>query len=98
MITKEEIDKWIENVNVLDTKIFDEKIKDYKPFLIAYNILEKESEAFEDAQNDLEIIENDEEEEGIILTTQEENLETEKTSKEGNDKFFVDSFKENKNV
>ena len=62
IITKEEIDKWVENVEVLDSKIYDEKIKDYKPFLIAYNILEKESDAFEEAQIEMEFEEEDYEE------------------------------------
>ena len=55
IISQEEIDKWFEIIDVLDEKIRNENVKNVKPFLIAYNILDKESEAFCDAQeNDFE--------------------------------------------
>lgn len=44
LISKDDIENWLKIVDVLDKKINGESQKELKPIIIAYNILDKESE------------------------------------------------------
>lgn len=72
LIPKEEIDNWLKIIEVLDQKINAESQKELKPIIIAYNILDKESEMLKQLNdspmddNDLEELENKEDLKSVV--------------------------------